>query len=44
MRKKLYDTFLLIISIIAVTPLLIMASLVLVIGYPAHLIKKYIFS
>ena len=44
MFAKFYDRFLLVFSIIIVTPLLILAVLVLGIGYPLHLIKKYIFS
>ena len=44
MITKLYDKFLLVISIIAVLPLLVLALLVLFIGYPLHLIKRYLFS
>lgn len=44
MLAKLYDRSLLIFSIIVVTPLLILAFLVLLIGYPMHLVKKFLFS
>ena len=44
MLAKLYDKFLLVLSIIAVAPLLILALFVLIIGYPLHLVKKFIFS
>ncbi len=44
MFLKLCDRLLLILSIVAVTPLLILAFLVLIIGYPLHLVKKFIFS
>ena len=44
MLAKLYDRCLLVFSIIIVTPLLILAFLVLFIGYPIHLIKKFLFS
>ena len=43
MRAKLYDISLLVLSIVTVTPLLMLAFFVLIIGYPLHLIKKIIF-
>ena len=41
---KLYDRFVLIISIIAIIPFIILAFFTLVIGYPLHLIKEFAFS
>ena len=44
MLAKIYDRALLVFSIIIVMPLIILAFLVLVIGYPLHLVKKFLFS
>lgn len=42
--SKIYDKALLVISIIAIMPFVILAVLIVAIGYPLHLIKKSIFS
>ncbi|MFA6320817.1 MAG: hypothetical protein WCY36_03055 [Candidatus Omnitrophota bacterium] len=40
MFKKIYDSLRLIFSLVIVSPLLILAVLTIVIGYPLHLLKK----
>jgi len=41
---KMRDSALLVLSIIAIMPLVVLAFFVLVIGYPLHLIKEFLFS
>ena len=40
---KLYDRFVLVVAIVAIIPFIILAFFTLVIGYPLHLIKEFVF-
>lgn len=42
MFAKIYDKLRLIISLFIVSPLLMLAFLTIVIGYPVHLVKKLV--